>query len=86
MNSESDSILHKDDIDQLAQALVSMARELWVAKDRQKILEAALVDAGVIQSDTIDGYQPKEKLRKELEIERKQLIDGLIRNLTETAR
>ena len=77
----SDKNLTVEDIDRLGQALISLTKELWIVKDRQKILEAALADAGVVLPETIDKYQPDEVLSQQLETERAQLIEQVLTTL-----
>ena len=78
----ADRILHPTDIDHLGQALIALTKELWIVKDRQRVLETALVDAGLLDNDAVDAYQPDTKLAAELKAERQQLIDGVINSLT----
>jgi hypothetical protein len=75
------SVLEKTDVDQLAKALLNLAREVWVLKDRQRILEAALEEAGVLAADLVDSWQPDETLSKELDEQRARFIDGLLQDL-----
>ena len=35
-------------VDDVAKALLVMARELWVVKDRQRVLEALLAEHGML--------------------------------------
>ena len=70
--------LRPEDVDRLGQALVTLARELWVLKDRQRVLEAALAEAGVVPAGAVDSWQPDTGLSEELATERRRLIDGLI--------
>jgi hypothetical protein len=77
----TDQVLRSEDIDRLGQALITLTKELWVMKDRQCILEAALADAGVLEHGAIDRYQPDDALQSNLDNARKQLIDGLIGGL-----
>ncbi len=78
----TNQVLHETDIDRLGQALVTLMQELWVVKDRQRVLEAALADAGVLDSVAVDSYQPDTALAAELQTERQHLIDGIIETLT----
>ena len=73
--------LGTEDIDRLGKALVTLAMELWVVKDRQRILEAALADAGVVAGDLLDSYQPDEALAARLEQERAVFIEQLLESL-----
>lgn len=80
-----DQVLRATDIEQLGQALITLTQELWVVKDRQRVLEAALADAGLLERITIDQYQPDDALQRELQTERQKLIDGIIDTLTSRA-
>ena len=51
-------------------------------KDRQRVLEAALADAGVLERGTVDSYQPDDALKSELDAERKKLVNDIIDVLT----
>jgi len=74
----TDRILQPADIDRLGQALISLTKELWVVKDRQRILEAALVDAGILERGAVDSYVPGAELSDNLSAERRQLINGVL--------
>ena len=78
----ADQMLHPTDIDHLGRALIALTKELWIVKDRQRVLEAALVDAGLLDNVAVDAYQPDAKLEIELKAERQKLIDGVINSLT----
>jgi hypothetical protein len=75
------SNLRPNDMDKLGEALINLAQELWVVKDRQRILEAALADAGIFAAETIDKFQPDAALTSQLEEERRRFIDALIESL-----
>jgi hypothetical protein len=70
--------LRPEDLDQLGQALITLTQELWVMKDRVRVLETALTDAGVITADTIDSFQPDAALQETLGKERAQLIEQVL--------
>jgi len=70
--------LKPGDVDRLGQALIMLTEELWVLRDRQKILEALLEDAGVMDRATIDAFAPDAELGKSLAAERRQLIDRIL--------
>jgi hypothetical protein len=78
----SEQNLRADDLDRLGQALVTLAQELWVVKDRQKVLEAALAEAGVIVQDSIDQFQPDATLASQLKTDRAELIESVLGALT----
>lgn len=73
--------LRLEDIDRLGQALLTLTSELWVTRDRVRILEAALVNAGVLTADALDQLQPDAALQAELNSERARLIDALLTTL-----
>jgi hypothetical protein len=70
--------LRPEDLDRLGQALITLSKELWVAKDRVRLLEAALVDAGVLLPNAVDQFQPDAALQEELGKERTQLIEQVL--------
>lgn len=80
--SSPETLLSPADLDQLGQALITLTKELWVLKDRQLILEAALADAGIVAEEVVDRYQPDEMLKEQLRAERQRLIDTIIDVLT----
>lgn len=80
--SSPETLLSPADLDQLGQALITLTKELWVLKDRQLILEAALADAGIVAKEVVDRYQPDEMLNEQLRAERQRLIDTIIDVLT----
>ncbi len=80
--SSPETLLNPADLDQLGQALITLTKELWVLKDRQLILEAALADAGIVAKEVVDRYQPDEMLKERLRAERQRLIDTIIDVLT----
>ncbi len=76
--TESLPNLRCEDIDQLGKALLTLAKELWVLKDRQAILEAALQEAGITSSELLDRYNPDEALLEKLAQERAAMIGELL--------
>ena len=70
--------LRADDLDSLGKTLITIAKELWVTKDRQKVLEAALAEAGVMAPDAVDRYQPDDELDGRLKSERAEFIEQVL--------
>ncbi len=70
--------LRPEDIDKLGQALLTLTKELWVVKDRLRVLEAALAEAGTIVPNAVETYQPDESLTELLGQERAQLIKQVL--------
>ncbi len=44
--------------DPAAQLALLLAKELWVLKDRQLVLESVLTQQGIAVRDLVDRYQP----------------------------
>ncbi len=61
--------------DPLYQVVFNLTRELWVVKDRQLVLEAALEEAGIDAAALVDQYQPGDELKQRLDAERQQMLD-----------
>ncbi|MGI9290812.1 MAG: hypothetical protein ACR2QG_06010 [Gammaproteobacteria bacterium] len=80
----SQTNLQPQDLDKLGQALLTLTKELWVVKDRLRILEAALADANVITPETVDAYQPDADLSELLDTECTQLIERVLGSLDES--
>jgi hypothetical protein len=70
--------LRPEDIDKLGQALLTLTKELWVVKDRLRVLEAALTEAGAVAPNAVETYQPDESLTELLGNERAQLIEQVL--------
>lgn len=78
----TNEVLRRADIDRLGQALITLTKELWIVKDRQRVLEAVLADAGLLDNTAVDTYQPAETLESDLKAERQKLIDDVINALS----
>lgn len=68
-------------VDDLGRALLVLARELWVTKDRQRVLEAVLEERGIAVADAVRDYQPKDALADELAAERQRFTREVMRAL-----
>jgi hypothetical protein len=77
----NDSNLRNEDTDRLAKALLTLAKELWIVKDRQRVLEAALAEAGIPVAGALDKYQPGPELQQQLDDDRHALIEQLLKAL-----
>jgi len=74
--------LKPDDIDKVAQALMTLAQELWVVKDRQMVTEAVLAKLGIDISEEISLYQPDLALDAKLCAARQALVLKLTQDIT----
>ena len=77
----TDRVLKTEDLDRLGQAVLTLTKELWVLKDRQRILEAALADKGMLEPGAVDAHEPDEQLADALSAERRQLINDVLDTL-----
>jgi hypothetical protein len=74
-------ILAPERIDDVAQAVIAVTRELWVAVDRITILEKVLSTNGVDVSAAIDAYQPNAAVQAELDAKRAKILQSVLRAL-----
>jgi hypothetical protein len=74
-------ILPPERIDDVAQAVIAVTRELWVAVDRMTILEKVLSTNGIDISAAIDAYQPDDAVQAELEAKRARVLLSVLRAL-----
>jgi hypothetical protein len=64
-----------------AAALLTMARELWVLRDRQRILEQLLAERGVLAMEALERYAPPPGLQAELDRECRAFVDRIAADL-----
>ena len=74
-------LLQPQQLDDLANGLLLLARELWVVKDRQRVLEALLADNGIIAPTAVANHQPGPDLATELVAERTRYTAALMEAL-----
>ncbi len=59
-------------------ALLSLARELWVLKDRQRIVEERLAARGVLVPAEIEAWQPTPEQQARIDRECRAFVDRLM--------
>jgi hypothetical protein len=74
-------MLRPDQVDELGRAVLYLAGELWVTRDRLAVLEAVLDARGLDVSADVARHQPSPELAARLAAERKALVEGLIATL-----
>ena len=84
MDNLTDNALTPADLDRLGQAVLTLTQELWILKDRQRVLEALLEEAGIVLPSAINQYEPNAALTEQLSAERRRLIDQVIGSLQAT--
>jgi len=75
-------ILPEAATDRLGLAVLALARELWVVKDRQLVLEAVLAAHGIDAATAIDRFEPDAAQAAKLDTEGRAMIDHIVAALT----
>jgi hypothetical protein len=78
-------LLGPDQVDDLARAVLMLAREVWVLRDRQRILETVLAERGIDVVEAVERHQPGPELQQKLDAERREFVRGLLRTLAPDA-
>jgi hypothetical protein len=71
-------ILKPDQIDDVAKAVLALARELWVTRDRMILMEGVLAERGIDIAAAIDAHVPDAALQARLDNERDRLIGAVV--------
>lgn len=71
-------IFKPEQIDDVAEAVIALTRELWVTADRVAILEKVLEHRGVPVQAEIDAFQPDEAFQAELDAKRDRLLNAVL--------
>lgn len=79
--ARSGQMLAPERIDDLGAALLLIARELWVTRDRQCVLEEVLEAKGIAVVDAVRDHQPSAALAERLRAERGRFTEALIATL-----
>lgn len=69
---------------QLFQSVAALAEELWILRDRQRVLEAVLARHGLDLADEIDRFEPDADLSARLDAERREFIQGILSSFGES--
>lgn len=71
----NDTAIRKDPVAQLA---LLLAKELWVLKDRQLVLEAVLTQQGIPVRDLVERYQPSDADKQVIDAARKRFATEVV--------
>jgi hypothetical protein len=74
-------ILGPEQVDDLGDAVLALARELWVVTDRLRCLEAVLEKRGLDVTAELAAFEPDAALQAELDGMRDRLIGGVVKAL-----
>lgn len=72
------AILGAAHIDHVAEAVIGLARELWVLSDRFTIMEKVMAAHGIDLAAEIDAYTPDEGVQAELDAKRTHLMRTIV--------
>lgn len=68
------------ELDRLGHTIISLAKELWVTRDRLRVLEWRLAELGI--DVDLDRYQPPSELVETLATERSEFVETLLSTLS----
>jgi hypothetical protein len=74
-------ILRPEQLDDLGRTVLKLAQELWVVRDRQRVLEQVLAEKGIDVADIVENYTPSGEFAEKLKAERKAFINGVFAEL-----
>ena len=66
------------EIDRWSPVVLALARELWVVRDRVRVMEAMLTDRGILAVNALDNYQPTTEQQTRLDEECEAFLSQLI--------
>jgi hypothetical protein len=78
--------VYLDDVrlDRMLGAIVELTAQLYVAKDRTRVLEQLLIDKGVLTAEEIEFYSPDPEFEARATKDREELLKAVIsRNFLE---
>ena len=71
-------IYKPEQIDDVAEALIALTRELWVTVDRVAVLEKVLEQSGVEVTARIEAFEPDPAFEAELARKRERLLNAVL--------
>jgi hypothetical protein len=84
MTRSAGTVLTVEHLDNLGLAILEMAKEMWVMKDRQMVTESLLKEKNLLLE--LDTYQPGPELSGKLAAERDRFLASLTSILFDDAR
>lgn len=76
--------LQSSQLDDVASAVLTLAKELWVTRDRQRALEAVLDARGIAVTELLRDYAPNPDAQRALDAERDAFVRGIVEALVPT--
>jgi hypothetical protein len=65
-------------LDKMLGAIVELTAQLYLARDRQRVLERLLIDKGVLTERELDFYKPDEAFEAKTAQDREELLNAVI--------
>jgi hypothetical protein len=72
------SFLADRDLDDVARMCLELAGEVWVLRDRIRVLESLLEQSGALPPGAVDAAEPDDELAGRLEHERTRFVERLL--------
>lgn len=69
--------LESTDVSRLGDAMLVLAREVWVLTDRLAVMQAVLAKRGIDIAEDIEEFQPDGALQAELDAKGKKLLSDI---------
>lgn len=70
--------LEPGDIDQLARQHVELMAEVWILRDRVRLLESVLQIKGILEAEQLDTMVPGDTLKQALKRERDAFVARIV--------
>ena len=80
-NIPDQGILKDADIDNVAHALIALAHEVWIIKDRTIVLESVLAKHGIDAEAEVDAFEPDAHARERLDDAGQKLMSSILTSL-----
>jgi hypothetical protein len=71
-------LLGPDRLDDVAEAVIALAREVWVLTDRQMVTERVLQAHGLDLTAQIDAFEPDAAFQATLDERRRRLLGSIL--------
>lgn len=68
------TIIGPDQVDNVAEAVLALTRELWVLTDRLAVVEAVLERGGRLEAGEVERFTPDAALEADLAARRQKLL------------
>ncbi len=80
-NKPDRKMMLETDVDNLAQAVVTLTQEVWILSDRQLVTEAVLAKHGLDIAEEVDTFQPDEALQAKLDEKSRAVMKRVFNSL-----